>query len=106
MIIRVKQGDTAQKISDALTVNNVALDLSDPATTVALVFHDEAGLVTKRTASILDGGATGQVEYQLQTADVASVGLQLLEWEVTLPQGVIHIPSTEYISLHVLPALE
>lgn len=103
-IVSIKQHDTARKISDALTFNGAAIDLS--SATVSIIIKDKEGNGPGKKSATIVNGPAGTVEYQLVSGDTATAGEFLMEWEVVLPGGgILTVPDNEYHKLRILPDL-
>jgi hypothetical protein len=101
--VSIKKGDTSRKLTDTLTLDGSAINLTGGS--VVLVWRDQDGTVSRKTATIASA-VDGEVEYQLLTADVADAQRVLLEWEITFADTtVLTVPTMEFIVLNILDDL-
>lgn len=100
--VDIKRGDTARTLTDTLTIDGTAIDLT--GATVVLVW-DDGTTITRKSANIVSAVA-GTVSYVLTSADTLTAKTVRLEWEVTFPTAaVLTIPSDGYIVLNILADL-
>lgn len=101
MIVRLKKDDTKAILTDALTVDGVAVNLT--GATVFFVMKN-AAMAVKRTATITNA-VGGLVSYNLGVvpADVATIGLFNQEWEVLFADLTkLSFPNNDYNVVHIL----
>ena len=85
-VITIKRTDTGRKLSDSLTIDGAAVNLTGATVKLAMRNKLESAVVT-RNASIVGDPTLGAVEYQFITGDVAVAGEFVIEWHVTLAGG-------------------
>ena len=98
--ITIKQHDTARALTDTLTIDGAAINLSGAA--VVLVFQDDQGSAPVRRAASIVSAAAGTVSYQLIAADTAEAVTFTLEWDITFGDGsILTVPDNDYYRLIV-----
>lgn len=103
-LVEVRQGDTQRIIYDQLLLGGTPINLS--GSTVTLVFYDPVAKTVVRRAGDITVAASGSVQYQLESDDLANTGSRLLEWECVDQLGrELTIPTTTYIKMNILPDL-
>jgi len=101
--ITVKKGDTARVITDTLTLDGTAIDLTDA--TVLLIWKFNGTVSRTRTATIVDAAA-GEISYQLLEADVDTAGVVEFEWEITFGDDtVLTVPTDGVLTLGIVEDL-
>ena len=101
-VIKIKRGDTARLLTDTLTLDGEAIDLTSAV--VVLVWHD-GDTAQRKTAAIMSATA-GEVSYKPTEADTETVAKIRLEWEITFGDGsVMTVPSEDYIILDIIADL-
>ncbi len=99
-MITLKRHETGRKLTDTLTADGAALDLT--GATVYLMIKKPDGTVVERTAVIVSASA-GTVAYQFVGTDVDVAGLAYLEWAITLGNGdVLKIPGEGQMQMRVV----
>lgn len=104
MIVYLKRGDTARKITDTLSLSGLPIDLT--GATVVLVWALAGSVAQRKTASIVGDPTTGNVSYAPTTEDVATAGVVRIEWEITFADTtVLTVPTVDETILRILPDL-
>ncbi len=100
----IKRNDTARVISDALTLDGAAINLT--GATVSLCLRNITTGASFKHAATVTNAVGGRVEYAMQAADTATAGRFRLEWEIVLSSGaVLTVPDDDYHTLNILEDL-
>lgn len=102
--VTIKRRDTERKISDTLTLDDVAINLT--GATVEVAWRLKAGTtVTTQTATVVSAVA-GTVEYQFVSGDTDEAGEYWLEWHITFSGGGrLTVPTADKHTLVVVEDL-
>ncbi len=105
-MLKVKQNDTARKVTATLLVNKEVINLTGAV--VSIIFLNRATDMSPlvRSATILDPPTGGKVEYQLVPEDTATVGDFYVEFHVLMADNSeLSIPNDGYYEMTITEVL-
>lgn len=104
-IIQIKKSDTVRSIYDTLMFYGSVIDLTNA--TVSLNIYNPLTDVNVSRAATVVVAASGSVQYQLVSADVAVTGSFLSEWQIIYQNGTeLSVPTSGYNLIEIVEDLD